>query len=72
MMKNKLEDSKFLNHRLVNLLFTAKETLSIYSNHYTFKKRFPLFYDKLNKIEYLMLTFSLVIAYHFRVGHTSL
>jgi len=71
-MKNKLEDSKFLNHRLVNLLFTAKETLSIYSNHYTFKKRFPLFYDKLNKIEYLMLTFSLVIAYHFRVGHTSL
>jgi len=38
MMKNKLEDSKFLNHRLVNLLFTAKETLSIYSNHYTLKK----------------------------------
>jgi len=72
MMKNKLEDSKFLNHRLVKLLSIAKETLNVYSNHYTIKKRFPSLYKKLNKIEYLMLTFSLVLTYHSRVGHTSL
>jgi|SRR5882757_2025040 len=76
LFKNQLDNNKYLidrySHRLYNILFEANKTLDIlYKNNQLFKT-FPFISAELNKIEYLMLTFSLVLVYHNRVGYTSL
>jgi hypothetical protein len=75
-IEEKLNERNFLtnrySHRLIKIIKEANTTLNLlYQNKYI-KKRFPLLEKDLNKIELLMLTYSLLITYHNKLKYTAL
>lgn len=75
-IKSKLEDDKFIkerySHKLLNVVKEAARSLDILSKQRSFKRRFPHFYQELNKMEYILLTFAFVITYNERYNATML
>lgn len=53
-------------------LFSAKETLDIMAENNFLKKRFPQLGNDLNKIEFIILTYSLCISLYSRLAYTAL
>lgn len=72
----KLNDQKYLinrhSHRLSSKLKDANDTLNLLYIKKEIKKKFPLFSEDLNRIEFLLLTFSYIIAYHNRLKFTAI
>lgn len=66
LIEDKLNDEKFLINNYQNLLLNnikkAKETLEIMAENNYLKKKFPKLSNELNKIDFLVLTFSLCIS----------
>jgi hypothetical protein len=69
--QNKLEDPDYLltshSHGFHKLILEAKVTLNILNEKKELKLKFPFFDKELNKLEYLLLTFSLAITYYGRL-----
>jgi DNA-directed RNA polymerase len=75
-MSEKLNDRKFLlnshSNKLFNLLIKGNSTLDRLYKNKTIKKKFPLLWEDLNKLEYLILSFSLSITFCEKLNYTSL
>jgi len=73
-MSEKLEDKKFLinshSNKLFNLLIKGNSTLDILYKNKNIKRRFPLLWEELNKLEFLILSFSLAISFHDKLNYT--
>jgi len=69
--KNKLEDPDYFltrhSYNFHKLVLEAKVTLNILNENNELKLKFPFFDGELNKLEYLLLTFSLGITYYGRL-----
>lgn len=72
LIKNKLNDPNFINHRLVKAIKYTYETVTLINYSKRIKSHIPLLEDSIDKIECLMITFSLVITYHTRLGYTAI
>ena len=77
-IEEKLEDDKFFIENkqgyLLSSLKAAKVTLNIMESRNYLNKKFPEFKDKkdLNKIDYLLITFSLCITLYSRLSYNNL
>jgi len=76
LIEDKLKDPKFIidrhSSKLGTVIKEAARTLNnLYANKHI-KKKFPLLYEDLNKIDFVLLTFSLVITYYNRLSYTAL
>lgn len=56
---------------LGNILRKAEETLLLRNNTRNLKRRFPLFYNKLNK-DHLIIYFTIIFTYYNRLGFTAI
>lgn len=76
LVTSKLEDSKFLidrhSHRLANVIKQANITLDLLYNKKEIKRKFPELKDDLNKLEFLLLTFSLILTYNNRLKYSAM
>ena len=64
----KLNDNKYLldrhSNKLYYLINEANKTLNIYNKKGYLSKKFPKYNKELIKLEYLLLTFSILISYY--------
>lgn len=76
LIEESIKDDKFFINKHQSLLFksliSAKETLNIMSENKYLIKKFPELGNELNKIEYIILTYSLCVSLYQRLGYTAL
>jgi hypothetical protein len=76
LIEENLKDENFFINRhqslLFKTLFSAKETLETMAENNFLQKRFPQLGNELNKIEFIILTYSLCISLYSRLAYTAL
>lgn len=69
-------DDKYLINKyqgkLQSSLISAKETMNIMSKNNYFKKKFPELGDELNKIDYLIITYTLCLTLYPKLSYNAL
>ena len=75
-IEEKLMDDKYLINKyqgkLQSSLISAKETMNIMSKNNYFKKKFPELGDELNKIENLIITYTLCLTFYPKLSYNAL
>lgn len=73
---SKLDDNRFIStkysYKLSSVIIKAFETLNLLYKKGQLKRRFPQLEKELNKKEYLILTYTLLLTYHSRLKYTSI
>jgi hypothetical protein len=75
-IKKDLENNKNLlnkhSQKLHYLIFESSEILNIYYKNKILKRKFPLLYEDLNNIEYLLIAFSFGVSLYNRLNYTNI
>jgi hypothetical protein len=60
------------SHRLSSKVLKANEILQTHYKQNYLKKKFPLLHNELNKIDFIILAFTIGVSYHARMSYTGI
>lgn len=71
-VKKSISDGKYLHNNLGKAIKFTQETVSLTKYSRRVKNIIPILKDSIENIEYLIITFSIVVTYYHRMGYTAI
>jgi hypothetical protein len=71
-VKNSMSDNKNLNNNLKRVIKHVQESVALGNYKRRSKRIIPVLTDTIENIEYVLITFALIISYHNKMGYTAL
>jgi len=71
-VKNNMSENKNLNSNLKKVINFVQESVALANYNRRSNRMIPVLTDTIENLEYVLITFALIISYHTKMGYTAL